>query len=236
MSHIPKQKSDMDAKNEIQDFPICEIGTAHQVLDNLYASSYPAIPYKNALANKFIYKYWNKVGIQVVVNLTQVEEKLGGLMKYEAAWKDIDPKVEFIQVGIKDKNILTDVELIRVVDDLKTKLANNVKILIHCRQGRGRTASVCALLLARLYPDWSSEQILQHINYCINKRSYRKNTYHKPNPLNPIQLAQFMRIAFPNNIKEQNVNNNNSHNLGDTNVTNVVTKTRNTLDQYFLGI
>lgn len=189
-----------EEKHSNLNFPICELGTAHQVLDNLYASAYPAIPYKNAQQNEFIYKYWKKVGINLVVNLTQESEKLGGLMKYEQAWSKIDPNIQFIRFGIKDRNPAEDESKLKLlIDDLEVALINGQKILIHCRIGRGRSAIACALLIARFYPNWTMDQIIQHMNLCIAKRSYQKNTYHKPNPLNNLQYNQVQHILFTKN-------------------------------------
>eukprot|EP01127_Copromyxa_protea_P020233 TRINITY_DN6730_c0_g1_i1.p1 TRINITY_DN6730_c0_g1~~TRINITY_DN6730_c0_g1_i1.p1 ORF type:complete len:215 (+),score=29.28 TRINITY_DN6730_c0_g1_i1:17-661(+) len=59
--------------------------------------------------------------------------------------------LQFVHFPISDKDIAADDEVIKLVENIEKRLLNNEKIFIHCRGGHGRTGTIVAILLGRLF-------------------------------------------------------------------------------------
>ena len=58
-------------------------------------------------------------------------------------------KVSFRRMPIKDMDIPTETEMIRILNHIDEKLDSNIPVYVHCWGGRGRTGTVVGCFLAR---------------------------------------------------------------------------------------
>lgn len=185
------------------------------IKDKLLASSYPA---KRAKSPRTIQRWMDKLiekaNISLFVSLMEPKDRVG-LFPYEPYL--VETKLDYTQPGyqetiysqryqrdltfvnfpIVDKNVLSDEDLLRVVDEIKIFLDQGHRILIHCYGGKGRTGTVMATLLCRHY-GFEPQQALIHIYGSFihrEKRSPARMT------LTSIQEAQVRRIMDPETRK-----------------------------------
>jgi protein-tyrosine phosphatase len=92
---------------------------------------------------------WKRAGISLVVSLlTSDEERDLGLTKEAGAIKQ--QGLEFTAFPIPDRQVpSSEGTLGQVLEKMNTALASGKNILIHCRQGVGRTGLVAACLLVK---------------------------------------------------------------------------------------
>lgn len=50
-----------------------------------------------------------------------------------------------------DKDVTSDEEVLTLVEDMEKRLKSDEKIFIHCRGGHGRTGTIVAILLGKIF-------------------------------------------------------------------------------------
>ena len=89
-------------------------------------------------------------GVTTVLNLrTKSEAKAA--FEYAADCRRLSPATKFVSFPIVDQTVATDENVERLLPELLERLAGGEVLYIHCRGGHGRTGTICALLLGRLY-------------------------------------------------------------------------------------
>lgn len=192
-------------------FPACICGTAHQLLPNLFVSSFPAIPYKPSATESIARKWIHTYKIKHVVNCTHRNERhrqLRAFDNYPPVWLKIDPTIQFHQIDIEDRKTTTDEAVIAIVETIRAALAKNEAVMVHCAAGRGRSGTISAIVTA-LELNMEFPTLLKFIDQQIQTRTYTAKRYHKPNPLNEEQQAQVERILEFMMKKKNNTNQNN---------------------------
>jgi len=90
---------------------------------------------------------WGREGVDTVLSLLTSEEETD-LGLQEEARRVKDHSMKFISLPIPDRQVPgSQAELSAVLDKLDADLASGKNILVHCRQGVGRTGLVAACLL-----------------------------------------------------------------------------------------
>lgn len=59
--------------------------------------------------------------------------------------------MNFALIVFVDKDITTDEKVVELVEDMERRLKNGEKIFIHCRGGHGRTGTIIAILIGKLF-------------------------------------------------------------------------------------
>lgn len=88
--------------------------------------------------------------LKVFINLQQKEE-LKRFKPYETLLKKMDNNIEFISFEIPDMGIREDKDVDQFTDELILKFLKNENILIHCWGGHGRTGTISAILLGKIF-------------------------------------------------------------------------------------
>jgi protein-tyrosine phosphatase len=96
--------------------------------------------------------HWRQAGIDTVVSLLTADEEASLHLKDEAA-QAIAHGMFFISFPLLDRQVpASETEFTRKAQQLETELANGRNVVVHCRQGIGRTGLVAAgLLLAKAF-------------------------------------------------------------------------------------
>ena len=88
---------------------------------------------------------------------------------YEPYAKRIHP-TRFIWKKIKDMGIGSDEDLEEVADEVVIRLKQGENVYLHCAGGHGRTGGYTALILHKLYPELSSSEIFEYIQFAHDQR------------------------------------------------------------------
>ena len=90
---------------------------------------------------------WKQAGVDVVLSLLTAEENRSlGLLNEATEAKKIG--IQFLSFPIPDLQVPSSkAKLNETIEKLNTELAKNKNVLIHCRQGIGRSGLVAACLL-----------------------------------------------------------------------------------------
>ena len=93
------------------------------------------------------------VGITTFVNLVEEDEQLrcGPFYFAQSKKKTTLPKLNYITFPIRDKNIEDDEKVKQLVELLVTLVNRGEVLYMHCVGGHGRTGTIAAILLGRLY-------------------------------------------------------------------------------------
>ena len=105
---------------------------------------------------------WRLAGIEVVLSLLTLEEEesLDITNEPEPVRKG---GMSFVSLPIPDRHVpASPTELAAVLDKLNAALSSGKNVLIHCRQGIGRTGLVAACLL--LKKGWGSSYAVEHLS------------------------------------------------------------------------
>jgi len=90
-------------------------------------------------------------GRKLVVCCMQTKVEHRDQVAYEGAVRKRVPGAKFILRGTPDKSVSADGDIAAVVDQLVRSVSAGACVVLHCRGGHGRTATVGALLIGRLY-------------------------------------------------------------------------------------
>jgi protein-tyrosine phosphatase len=100
-------------------------------------------------------KNWQQAGINTVLSLLEPAEELDLGLKNEGALVRRQG-MKFISLPIPDRQVPnSESELTAILEELDTDLSSGKNVVVHCRQGVGRTGLVAACLLVTkgLSPD-----------------------------------------------------------------------------------
>jgi protein-tyrosine phosphatase len=90
---------------------------------------------------------WRKNGVDTVVSLLTSAEVKEMELQNEGLYCRQN-KIEFVSFSIEDRMTPTsDADAIRLIEELDSHLARNKNVVIHCRQGIGRSGLVAVSLL-----------------------------------------------------------------------------------------
>jgi hypothetical protein len=110
-------------------------------------------------------------GIQTFVCLNNEYGKTIGKSKYLEYAKEYKiPAHNFIHQPIADMKIIDD----KLIDDVANKIVERLiageNVYLHCRGGHGRTGTVAGVVLNKLYPQLSSNDIFNYLQYAHDQR------------------------------------------------------------------
>ncbi|CAE7573343.1 Cdc14b [Symbiodinium natans] len=91
-----------------------------------------------------------KSGVTTVVCLQTRQETSAGV-DYRKKAKALQPNVSFVEQPIPDQEVTDDAMVEELVSQLLERLAGGEVLYVHCRGGHGRTGTICAILLGRMY-------------------------------------------------------------------------------------
>lgn len=103
-----------------------------------------------------------------------------------------DMSLVLARYPIIDRSITTDQRMQRMTDMLKSSIGKGCHVLIHCYGGKGRTGTVTAILLGKIY-GMTSNEALTIIRASFNTRK-NKGTKAKRVPQTVEQIQQVQRI------------------------------------------
>ncbi|CAJ1395687.1 unnamed protein product [Effrenium voratum] len=88
-------------------------------------------------------------GVTCIVCL-QSRQETASAVDYKKRAKALKPEVSFLEQPIPDQEVADDDVVMELIAQLLERLSGEV-LYVHCRGGHGRTGTICALLLAKLY-------------------------------------------------------------------------------------
>lgn len=92
---------------------------------------------------------WKRAGINTLISLLEPQEEQDLDLQGEAA-EIRHQKMEFVSLPIPDRQVpRSEAELASALEKIERSLAGGKNVLIHCRQGVGRTGLVTACLLVK---------------------------------------------------------------------------------------
>lgn len=80
------------------------------------------------------------------------------------------PADRFIWKRIKDMKTGDDDDLLEVADEVVKRIKNGEHVYLHCAGGHGRTGGYAAIILHKLYPELSSSEIFEYIQFAHDQR------------------------------------------------------------------
>jgi len=80
------------------------------------------------------------------------------------------PADRFIWKKIRDMNVGDDGDLLEVADEVVKRIKNGEHVYLHCAGGHGRTGGYAAIILHKLYPDLTSSDIFEYIQFAHDQR------------------------------------------------------------------
>jgi protein-tyrosine phosphatase len=93
--------------------------------------------------------HWQRSGINVVVSLLTPDEERD-LQLSDESQETRSQGLEFLSFPIPDRDVpASEPELGRLLERISQKLSSGKKVLVHCRQGIGRSGLVAACLLVK---------------------------------------------------------------------------------------
>lgn len=149
-------------------------------------------------------------GITTFVSLMEPQDRVG-LLPYEPYLVDrgidyqqpgyvhqvysprYDRNLIFINYPIVDRNVTSDKNITAIADQVLGALQGGQKVLVHCYGGKGRTGTLCSMVLARLY-GISGEEAIQRVYHSFGFRKLRGKY---PLKLSRPQVAQVRRLNPP---------------------------------------
>ena len=80
------------------------------------------------------------------------------------------PADRFIWKRIKDMKTGDDTDLLEVADEVVKRVKNGEHVYLHCAGGHGRTGGYAAIILHKLYPELTSSEIFEYIQFAHDQR------------------------------------------------------------------
>ena len=80
------------------------------------------------------------------------------------------PADRFIHKKIKDMNVGGDMDLLEVSCEVVERLKRGENVYLHCAGGHGRTGGYTAIILHKLFPELSSSEIFEYIQFAHDQR------------------------------------------------------------------
>lgn len=91
-----------------------------------------------------------KAGVTTIVCL-QSRQETRASVNYKRRARALREDVSFVEQPITDQEVTADEMVEDLVDQLLRRMAGGEILYVHCRGGHGRTGTICAILLGRLY-------------------------------------------------------------------------------------
>ncbi|KAL6781468.1 hypothetical protein ACKKBG_A11270 [Auxenochlorella protothecoides x Auxenochlorella symbiontica] len=102
----------------------------------------------------------------------------------------LQEKLDFLHLPILDGNVTTDTAMSRLVDDCCLRLLRGERLYVHCWGGHGRTGTVIATMLGRLY----HLPVATALRYTQAFHDTRRYPQGVRSPQTPVQIAQVRRL------------------------------------------
>ena len=99
-------------------------------------------------------------------------------------------KIDFLHLPIVDGSVTSDDLVDRFCDDLIGKVLSGRRLYVHCWGGHGRTGTIIAVMLGRMY-DVTTAQALARTQQLHDVRGDPQNV---GSPSTPVQVAQVRRL------------------------------------------
>lgn len=99
-------------------------------------------------------------------------------------------KIDFLHLPIIDGNVTTDSAMSRLADDCMERVLKGENLYIHCWGGHGRTGTLVATMLGRLY-NLPYQTAIRHCQAYHDSRIYPQGVR---SPQTPVQRAQVRRL------------------------------------------
>lgn len=96
-----------------------------------------------------------------------IQDKRGDY--YEPYAKRI-PVGNFIHKKIRDMGVGSDADLEEIAVEVVIRLKRGENVYLHCAGGHGRTGGYTAIILHKLYPELSSSEIFEYIQFAHDQR------------------------------------------------------------------
>lgn len=80
------------------------------------------------------------------------------------------PADRFIHKKIKDMNVGGDMDLLEVSTEVVERLKRGENVYLHCAGGHGRTGGYTAIILHKLFPELTSSEIFEYIQFAHDQR------------------------------------------------------------------
>jgi len=118
-----------------------------------------------------------------------VQENKEGLLTQKVS------DLQFVHLPITDKDIAGDDDILHLIEDMERRMLGGERIFIHCRGGHGRTGTVIAVLLAKLFNLDAYEALEKTQQY----HDHREDVKQKPGvyscPETALQTNQVYRLV-----------------------------------------
>jgi len=98
------------------------------------------------------------------------QDKFGDYFEPYARNNPRIPADRFIHKKIKDMNVGGDMDLLDVADEVVERLKRGENVYLHCAGGHGRTGGYTAIILHKLFPELSSAEIFEYIQFAHDQR------------------------------------------------------------------
>jgi protein-tyrosine phosphatase len=95
-------------------------------------------------------------------------------------------KIDFLHLPIIDGSVTTDTAMHRLAEDCCARVLKGEKLYVHCWGGHGRTGTLIAVMLGRLYGMPQTES-LRYCQIFHDSRTYPQGVR---SPQTPVQRAQ----------------------------------------------
>ena len=80
------------------------------------------------------------------------------------------PADRFIWKKIKDMGVGSDEDLLEVAAEVVERIKRGENVYLHCAGGHGRTGTYLAIILHKLYPELTSSEIFEYIQFAHDQR------------------------------------------------------------------
>lgn len=100
-------------------------------------------------------------------------------------------KIDFLHLPIIDGNVTTDSAMNRLAEDCMERILRGERLYIHCWGGHGRTGTLVAVLLGRLY-GLPYTNALRYTQAFHDSRVYPQGVR---SPQTPVQRAQVRSVS-----------------------------------------
>ena len=99
-----------------------------------------------------------------------IQDKYGDYFEPYARNNPRIPAGRFIWKKIKDMGVGDDMDLLEVASEVVERLKRGENVYLHCAGGHGRTGGYAAIILHKLYPELTSSEIFEYIQFAHDQR------------------------------------------------------------------
>jgi ribA/ribD-fused uncharacterized protein len=136
--------------------------------------------------------------VAVFVSL-QTQNELSKLIPYQKVAQSLtNRELKFYNFPIEDRSIASDQTVIECIGEILSILSENDVTYIHCLGGHGRTGTIVAILLGKMYGLSADEALrltsVYHITRWINNTPHKSSKYIQKSPQTKCQIDQVRRL------------------------------------------